>query len=151
MHKVGRVTGSNDCPSVTKARPVGLRDGWGWDPPILVRGADPESFSTAQPFVLTWRCRIVFTSYPQEREEVVKGDKRGRMMGRQIYSWRGGPREERHVLTPFTNNGFIEEDFHLFQGEVRGEGMHVPTTSISIQRCAQIHKDTQPRPSQAAI
>lgn len=130
MHKVGWVTRSNDCPSVTKTRPVGLRDGWGWDPPIIVCGADPESLSRAQACVLTWRYRIAL--HPQEREEVVKRGKRGRTMGRQIYSWRSGPGEKRHVLTPFAKNGFIKEDFRLFQGEVRGEGMRVPTTSILI-------------------
>lgn len=84
MHKVGWVTGSNDCPSVNKARPVGPRDGWGWDPPILVHGADPESRSRVQPFVLTWRYRISLHPPPQEREEMAKGDKRGRTIGSQI-------------------------------------------------------------------
>lgn len=51
MHKVGWETGSNNCPSVAKAQPTGLREGGGWDPPVLVHGADPRPLSREQPFV----------------------------------------------------------------------------------------------------
>ena len=52
---------------------------------------------------------------------MVKGDKGGRRAGETNRDCRrGGEGEGRHVLTPFTKNGYIKRDFHLLGSPLLG-------------------------------
>lgn len=71
---------------------------------VPVQGAEPGE------------ARLLSTphTHPQEKEETVNDDKGGRRDGETNGdSWRCGQGEERYVLTPFANNGFLKKDFHV--------------------------------------